>query len=266
MAEILNCEAVRQAIPAYLAGELAPETHYAVDRHLGDCEPCSAYANEERELNHVLRAAVTVDADAAQRLERCIRTRLDEADIIPNIAKVQHNPRWPFWRLRWAISSAAAAALLIAALYLGPIIADRPSHLLCRDAVEDHQEEVMDNAPRKWRTADADVQGLLARLGERALPKSAGNLTFERARICTLGGRNFIHAVYISGQTEYSVFVAPVEKADAAQAMPFTLVRAERIANTAVAEYHSNAHTLLVAGDAPVSRLLELSAQLASTL
>ena len=198
----------------------------------------------------------------AARLEQKIRGQLGDAMLDP---QPPPKPRALWWRWRWAISSAVAVLLLAAVLYT-PIKNRYDAHLMCREAVEDHREEVIENQPRKWRTADADVQVLLTRLGETSLPKTAGPLTFERARICTLGGRDFIHAVYSSGRREYSVFIAPVEKAPSAHTIPASLVRAESIANTAVAEYRSNAHMLIVAGDSQVGELLEASQQLAGTM
>ena len=265
MAELLGCEAVHGALPAYLAGELAPEFHYAVDTHLGVCSSCAAREAEERELNRVLRAGLPEDAAATSRLENTIRARIANGDDQPE-TPVFSASRPLFWRWRWALSSAIAVLLLGTAFYLPRYLEIRNAHLMCREAVEDHQEEVIQGQQRKWRVADGDVQALLARLGENGLPKTAGSLTFERARICQLGGRNFIHAVYSSGKTEYSVFIAPVEKAATAQPMPARLVRAESISNTAVAEYHSNAHMLIVAGDSPLVELLEASQQLAGTM
>jgi hypothetical protein len=265
MAELLNCEAVHSALPAYLAGELPPEVHYAVDTHLGACAACAAREAEERELNHVLRTAMPEDPAAAARLEGTVRDRIDHP-VSQEAPQRALRPGFWRWKMNWALSSAFAVLLLATALYLPQILKIRNAHLMCREAVEDHQQEVIEGAPRKWRVTDADVQALVTRLGESVPPKKIGRLTFERARICTLGGQNFIHAVYSSGRTEYSVFIAPVEKASTAQVMPANLVRAERISNTAVAEYHSNAHTLIVAGDSQVGDLLEVSQQLAATM
>jgi len=261
MPDWTSCEAVRNSLPAYLGGELAAEKSSAIASHINACVRCSELEQEERELNHLLRTGLTVDVERAQRLEQQVREKID----IPAVILPQKRARFGILDGRWWAAAAATLAFAVFALYFGPAIyTSRIAHRLCSDAVDDHQEEVVQQQPRKWRTADPDLQTLVARLGEQNLPKSAGNLTLEKARICELGGRNFIHAVYTSGQTEYSVFLAPVDKASAARPMPFSLVRAETINNIGVAEYHSNAQLLIVAGSAPVARILEISSQLTS--
>src|SRR5215472_4375278 len=115
MAELLKCEAVNEALPAYLAGELPPELHYAVDAHLGACSACAAREAEERELNHVLRSSLTEDSAGAARLEQKIRVRLSSPLLDP---PPQPKPQPLLWRWRWAISSVAAVLVLTAALYL----------------------------------------------------------------------------------------------------------------------------------------------------
>jgi hypothetical protein len=262
MPETVSCEAIREALPRYLGGELPRHKSAAIASHLAVCRDCSALEQEERELNHVLRSAMSVDTEAAARLEQQVVREIDSPANQPEPRK-----RYRMIYGRWWAATAATLVLAISGLYVGPALYNyHAAHVLCSDAADDHQEEVIQQQQRKWRTSDTDLQALVARLGENQLPKSAGNLTLEKARICELGGQNFVHAVYTSGQTEYSVFIAPVPKSAAVRSMPFRLVRAETINNIGVAEFHSNAHMLIVAGGVPVDRVLEVSTQLASAL
>jgi mycothiol system anti-sigma-R factor len=56
-----DCEHVLRQIELYLDGELVGQIRLEVERHLGDCHPCSGHADFQRHLKEMLRAKCGCD-------------------------------------------------------------------------------------------------------------------------------------------------------------------------------------------------------------
>jgi hypothetical protein len=78
------------------------------------------------------------------------------------------------------------------------------------DAARDHQAEVVEHQPRRWRSERANVNALAERFG---LPASAvaalgpAGSTLVHAKICRLNGVPVLHLVYEIGRGEISLYV-----------------------------------------------------------
>ena len=56
-----DCEHVLRQIELYLDGELVGQIRLEVERHLGDCHPCSGHADFQRHLKEMLRSKCGCD-------------------------------------------------------------------------------------------------------------------------------------------------------------------------------------------------------------
>ncbi len=68
-----ECEHVLRQIELYLDGELVGVERVDIERHLGDCSPCSGHSEFQRRLKEMLRAKCGCDDVPAELLER-VRT------------------------------------------------------------------------------------------------------------------------------------------------------------------------------------------------
>ena len=69
-----DCEHVLRQIELYLDGEIVGQIRVEVERHLGDCHPCSGHADFQRHLKELLRSKCGCDLDQvpdelAQRIQ-----------------------------------------------------------------------------------------------------------------------------------------------------------------------------------------------------
>jgi hypothetical protein len=78
------------------------------------------------------------------------------------------------------------------------------------DAADDHQDEVVTQQPRRWLTDRAAIEALAAKqnVPERDLTAlEANGYRLERAKVCSLDDRVYLHLVYLSEGKEISVFL-----------------------------------------------------------
>ena len=65
-----DCEHVLRQIELYLDGELVGQIRLEVERHLGDCHPCSGHADFQRHLKEMLRSKCGCDHVPEELAER----------------------------------------------------------------------------------------------------------------------------------------------------------------------------------------------------
>ena len=65
-----DCEHVLRQIELYLDGELVGQIRLEVERHLGDCHPCSGHADFQRHLKEMLRSKCGCDHVPEELVER----------------------------------------------------------------------------------------------------------------------------------------------------------------------------------------------------
>jgi mycothiol system anti-sigma-R factor len=73
-----DCEHVLRQIELYLDGELVGQIRLEVERHLGDCHPCSGHADFQRHMKEMLRSKCGCDHVPEELAER-IHTMFGEA-------------------------------------------------------------------------------------------------------------------------------------------------------------------------------------------
>jgi hypothetical protein len=194
----MNCPYLERVTEAYLSGEVdTPEW----STHLKDCVECSAQLRAESDFDLIIRHAVN---------EERLQTRQLEAHVRAAIRKTSPWRPPMFVMLRYGI----AAGVVLATLLIGTIsyAKGRMDHTaLCTDAAEDHQEEIIAKAPRKWRTDPKLVEALSQQMaGDPAVPQriTPPGYHLVGARICILHDTNYMHLDYSNGSNEISLFVA----------------------------------------------------------
>ncbi len=199
---VMNCSDIAQLTPLYLALELDRERAGAFDAHLKSCPSCMQELERQARLDAELREAVAWEPVDAGSVERRVRERIAaEAGVG---ARRSPLPR------RWVVAAigVAAALLLVAAGYrglLGPRVAP-----VYADAALDHRLEVVQKAPRPWKVDASEVAALAETQGiPMSVPVALGSGAYrlERAKLCFLDGRIFLHLVYSDGTQEFSVYL-----------------------------------------------------------
>lgn len=181
---IMNCQEVRAALSMYSGGKLPG----ALPAHLKACPSCSSEWEQWNAADARLRELLYEDPIDTASLDHRIRE-----SIAPS-------PR------KWI--GIAATILLTVALFAYRTW-DKPDRD-CVDAASDHHREVVDRQKRTWRFDTGEIQTLAAQQGIdlpglRKLESTGQHL--ERAKLCRLDGRVFLHLVYTDGVHETSVFL-----------------------------------------------------------
>ena len=107
-----DCGRVRNELPAFLYGELAPDAHAALEQHLDGCVPCREELNALRETQRLLsRWETPVVSDDPRQLARAIAAQAGARDTTAVVLRPASPRRARL--VRWsALVSGAAAALL----------------------------------------------------------------------------------------------------------------------------------------------------------
>jgi anti-sigma factor RsiW len=201
----MNCRDIAELMPLYLCGELDGPRAVDFAGHLAACPECAQKVKRERYYDARLREIVlTGGADAtpvSERVREHIATE-SAAAMFP-----QTVPR----RMRrlgaLAIGIAATFALLALGYdgLLGPQIAP-----VYAAAVFDHRLEVVDHQPRHWVTDAGQIDALAVRQGvapSSILALARRGYHPDRAKICFLNAKAFLHVVYSNGAQEFSVYL-----------------------------------------------------------
>lgn len=193
----MNCPYIDSVTDAYLSGEIEnPQWR----THIAGCAWCSSKLSEEADLDLLLKHALTEKPLQTQRLEARIRH------------SISHSPS-PVRPSIMAFRYAASAMVILLALSLATFgyaksRIDRTA--ICVDAADDHREEVIDNAPRKWKIDPQQIQALSQKMtGDPALAQrmTIPGYQFSGARTCYLHGKRYMHLRYSNGTNEISVFL-----------------------------------------------------------
>jgi Putative zinc-finger len=200
----MDCNQIAELAPLYLSGELDRERAGAVDAHLRSCSSCLQEFESQAGLDARTREVIAAEPVDATGVELWIRARI-ATELRGKVAPISLERS----RRRWFIAAVGTAAvlLLIAAGYrvlmtpnLGRVYAD---------AALDHQREVVEDEPRRWLSDRPSVSALAEGQGIPAsapFALSSGPYRLERARLCFLDGRIFLHVVYTDGTREFSVY------------------------------------------------------------
>jgi Putative zinc-finger len=202
----MNCSDISELSPLYIAGEIDCDGAAAFDAHLKSCPECMRNLEAQARLDARLREALLSEEFDVARVNRRIRELIasEPATELAAAPKPQAKPRpW----LTAAIGMAAAFALVATGLLLMPVHVAR----VYADAAQDHQWEVVENQRRHWLTDPAQIAALAVKQGiSEPVPMAlTSGYHLERAKICMLDGRLFLHAVYSDGTQEFSLYLRP---------------------------------------------------------
>lgn len=202
----MNCRDITELSPQYISGELDSKSAAEFDTHLKGCPACMAEIEAQDRLDARLREALLADSVDVSRVNRRVREMIAADGAEPLMPSSQRRPQ------RWVTAplSIAAALLLLAAGYL--LLPGRVAPVYA-DAASDHRMEVVDQQPRRWVT---DPAGVMALAQKQGIPGSvplalAPGYRLERAKICWLNDRAFLHLVYSDGTGEFSLYLRPRE-------------------------------------------------------
>lgn len=128
----MNCDRFQENLLDYVDDALLPPEKAAAQAHLGECSACRELVQNEWLIGQVisghLREAVetvTLDARAQRRMADAIRKQIE------NAPDPEGSSLFPSW-IRLAIPSAAAALLVISAIWFGHGFRSRnlPKHIV----------------------------------------------------------------------------------------------------------------------------------------
>jgi hypothetical protein len=197
----MNCESIQDLLPLYLSGELTGEELAAVQLHIEACEACTRSVNADRQLDDALRTAM---------LEH-------SPDVSAVLQRVHGEMATSGWKRLLRVRSLRFAALaamvvLVAVLGVSSFWTHQAQRTMAIAAADDHYSDLVLLRHPDWAYQPQDVarfmleefprQDLLAAI----TPSGA---TFEKVRLCNLGGTQYAHFVFRTGSTETSVFLLP---------------------------------------------------------
>src|SRR6185312_7132058 len=192
------CSQSERVTEAYLSGDIDQP---AWRKHLDICPECAAKLKNESDFDHLIRHAVTSERLQTRQLEVHVRAAMRES-VTPIRRPILAS---------WQYGIAAAVALFVVIIATVGYAKGRIERTaICIDAADDHQEEVVAKAPRRWRTENGDVQALAQRVvGDPSVPDRIVPAGYHLvgARICSLHGKRYMHLDYSNGSSEISLFV-----------------------------------------------------------
>lgn len=200
---MIDCNEVLELAPLYLSGELDRERAATVDAHLKSCPTCLRELESQADLDARMRQAIASENVDAAPIEHWFRSRA-AAETHPKVTPIykRSSRRW------WLVAAMGlGAVLLLAAGYRG-LLSPRVARVYA-DAARDHQREVVERERRPWYSDPAAISALAQKQGispSAPFALSSGSFRIERARLCFLDGRIFLHVVYTDGSHEFSVY------------------------------------------------------------
>ncbi len=197
----MNCQEFYRHLPPYVDGELGVEAMLAAQLHVAECPRCQSLAEHERQFRQLLRRQPRESAPPEFRARSLARCRLE----------ARRARLWPWLTAAPALGAAAAAAVLVLALFQPG--AGR-SGALVGELVGQHVAFAQIERPAEFASADrAELESWLRqRAGFRAtVPDySAAGIRLLGARVAGIGEHSAAYVLYAKGHTLLSVFMVPV--------------------------------------------------------
>lgn len=187
----MNCTQILELAPLYLSGELDPPRGEQFSQHLRICPACAHKIDEQRAFDSLFRESVLAEPVDSGRVEKRV------------------------WELIAGKSRRRMVAAGIAAVLLAGVIATRialkpVSTPVYAAAARDHRVEIVDAQPRKWLTERNSISALAGGQGvslSRLDAIAPSGYRLERARLCFLNGKIFLHVVYAGKAGNLSVYL-----------------------------------------------------------
>jgi anti-sigma factor RsiW len=261
----MHCSDISELAPLYIAGEVDSQRAAEVDAHLKTCPACMRELETQARLDARLREVLIAEELDVSRVNRRIRELIAADSAGGFVPQLQPRPR------HWvtAAMGIAAALLVIAAGYLL-----MPAHVarVYADAATDHHLEVIEQQPRRWLTDPTKIAALAEQQGiSDSVPLAlASGYHLERAKICRLDGRPYLHLVYSNGVREFSLFLrARNGEKLAGTIRGFANGRLLRICDAGgehLSSFETSRLTALVATDQPADAALRFARELSASL
>jgi anti-sigma factor RsiW len=177
-------------MPLYLSAELTGDALSEFSNHLAGCSSCFGEVERQMGLDRELHAAVLSQPCDTVRTENRVREQI----------------RREYWR-RWAV---AGSGVVAAAVIAFASFASSRNVGTLEATAKDHIAEVIKGQPRKWVTG-ADINALAQRAGiETSIPDLGKNgYALDRARLCKLDAKTWLHLVYRGPIHEISLYLHP---------------------------------------------------------
>ena len=266
----MKCTEAQYLMPLYWSGELDAQAAAELDQHAVTCGECARRMAADKNTDEVLRASMQSEA-------------VEEAAILTQVRNViAEKPHAWRWQWRWTVPLAATAALVITLLVFSPKqpAAQNPSHPVTRqtvnilsDAADDHNDEVVQHFSREWLYGANEIKKLVAdKAGSSDVVTEIAPPGYhvDRARICELGMRNYVHLVYSDGTHEVSMFVRQQDgeqlagtERDKVNGEP---VVADSYQKLQVAAFQSPDFTVVLVSDQPISEAIDFAKKAAGAV
>lgn len=201
----MTCGEIVRLAPRYITGELDARQAVEFDAHLKTCPACIRELERQARLDARLREVVLAEEVNAARVDHRVRELLAAEPGGESVPK----PR-PGSRLWAAAAVGVAAAALILALMGYRMLAGAHVARVYADAAWDHRLEVVQQQPRAWLTDPAQIAALAEQQGiapSAIQALTSGGHHLNRAKLCFLEHRVFLHLVFSDGRQEFSVFL-----------------------------------------------------------
>lgn len=257
----MNCPNYELVTDAYLSGEIeSPEWQ----SHLNCCPNCAARLRSESDFDLIIKHAVNEERLQTRQLEAHVRSAIRKSKT------PWHVPL--FIKVRYGVAAAVVFGTLALATF--GYARGRMDHTAtCADAVDDHQEEVVDKAPRKWRADLKDVEALSQRMvGDPSVPERIAPAGYHLigARICVLHDKRYMHLDYSDGSNEISLFVRHLDRGNLSNRILGLFASngeaVERVETLTVGSTQKHDLSLVVVSSSPVPDVQKLVQQAANQL
>lgn len=201
----MTCDEIAGLAPLYITGELDARLSAEFDAHLKTCPACMRELERQARLDARLREVVLAEESNATRVDRRVRELIAAESEGKPLPQLQPGPR------RWAVAviGVAAVTLVLAAVGYRTLPGQQVVRVYA-DAARDHRIEIVQQQPRPWLTDPAQIAALAEQQGIAPSAVSAlasGGYHLNRAKLCFLDHRIFLHLVFSDGVQEFSVYL-----------------------------------------------------------
>jgi anti-sigma factor (TIGR02949 family) len=197
----LTCESLQNALHSYVDGELDPDHHLEIARHLQECSACSLAVNKHQALRKALQ-----DASLYHRAPVDLRERIRSS--LPQARKSR-----PVFRARAWRSVALAASLAFITLLAWSVVRLRslPSHedLLAQGVVSSHVRSLMpghlmdvtssdQHTVKPWFAGQVDFSFVVKNPADEGYPLAGGRLDYvDNRKVAALVYKRRQHVINV---------------------------------------------------------------------